>query len=109
MPNQLVTNLMCFVCQSVSRHIDGDEHSQMIRLNDYRLELLKTHPRSTIKFKYVGVFQAMYICLAPLKKGFLAGCRQVISVDGCFLKGLYGEQLLTVVGINANNYIYPIA
>lgn len=50
MPTQVI-NLMCLVCQFVSRLIDGDKHSQISRLYDYRLELLRTHPRSTIKFK----------------------------------------------------------
>lgn len=82
----------------------------MESLFDYRLELMRTHPSSTIKFKCTaGVFEAMYVCLAPLREGFLAGCRQAISVDGCFLKGLYGGQLLTAVGIDANDSIYPVA
>ena len=51
----------------------------------------------------------MYVCLAPLREGFLAGCRQILSVDGCFLKGLYGGQLLTAVGIDVNDCIYPVA
>ncbi|KAM0946266.1 putative MULE transposase domain-containing protein [Dioscorea sansibarensis] len=51
----------------------------------------------------------MYVCLAPLKAGFMAGCRPVISVDGCWLKGLFGGHLLSAVGIDANDCIYPIA
>ncbi|XP_050226470.1 uncharacterized protein LOC126676334 [Mercurialis annua] len=90
--------------------INGDETEQMRRLNDYRLELIRTHPTSTIMFKRAeGVFVGMYVCLAPLRDGFLAGCRRVISVDGCWLKGLYGGQLLAAVGIDANDCTYPIA
>lgn len=93
-----------------TRLIDGDDEGQMAGLYNYRLELLRSHPGSTVKFKCdAGVFQAMYVCLAPLKEGFLAGCRNVISVDGCFLKGLYGGQLLTAVGVDANDSMYPIA
>lgn len=36
-------------------------------------------------------------------------CRPFISLDGCFLKGPYGGQLLTAVGLDANNQMYPIA
>lgn len=90
--------------------LDGDEKTQITRLYDYRLELIRTHPGSTVMFKRnEGVFNGMYVCLAPLKAGFLAGCRHIISVDGCFLKGLYGGQLLTAVGIDANDGIYPVA
>ncbi|XP_039145858.1 uncharacterized protein LOC120283285 [Dioscorea cayenensis subsp. rotundata] len=91
------------------RIIDGDEESQMARLHDF--ELLKTHPGSAIivNCNDEGVFEALYVCLAPLREGFLAGCRHLISVDGCFLKGLYGGQLLCAVGIDANDCIYPIS
>lgn len=71
---------------------------------------MKTHPGSTIKFRCdKGIFEAMYVCLAPLRTGFLTGCRRIISVDGCFLKGRYGGQLLSDVGVDANNCSYPIA
>ena len=33
------------------------------------------------------VFQRMYICLDACKKGFMAGCRKVLGLDGCFFKG----------------------
>ncbi|KAL0320242.1 UNVERIFIED_CONTAM: hypothetical protein Sradi_5285700 [Sesamum radiatum] len=42
------------------------------------------------------------------KEGFKA-CRKVIGLDGCFLKGPQGGQLLTAVGIDANNNIFSIA
>ncbi|XP_039135796.1 uncharacterized protein LOC120273231 [Dioscorea cayenensis subsp. rotundata] len=92
------------------RIIDGDEESQMARLYDYRLELVRTHPGSTVIIKYnEEVFESMYVCLALLRAGFLSGCRKLVSLDGCFLKGLYGGQLLSAVGIDANDCIYPIA
>ncbi|KAK8713340.1 hypothetical protein V6N13_148561 [Hibiscus sabdariffa] len=43
------------------------------------------------------------------KDGFKAGCRPIIGLDGCHLKGYHGVHLLTVVGIDANDCIYPIA
>ncbi|XP_050204849.1 uncharacterized protein LOC126654895 [Mercurialis annua] len=90
--------------------INGDETEQFNMLYDYRLELLRTHPTSTVMFKQDNcVFKGMYVCLAPLRDGFKDGCRRVISVDGCWPKGLYGGQLLTAVGIDANDCIYPIA
>ncbi|XP_039116707.1 uncharacterized protein LOC120252589 [Dioscorea cayenensis subsp. rotundata] len=93
-----------------TRLLEGDEEDQMKRLYDYRLELLETHPGSTIMFRcIIGMFQAMYVCLSPLRAGFLAGCRRIISLDGCFLKSFYGRQLLAAVGIDANDCIYPIA
>jgi len=33
------------------------------------------------------MFQTLYMSLAAMKQGFLEGCRPVIRLDGCFLKG----------------------
>ncbi|XP_057744806.1 uncharacterized mitochondrial protein AtMg00810-like [Arachis stenosperma] len=36
------------------------------------------------------------------------GCRPFIGLDGTFLKGFYGGQLLTAIGQDANNQNFPI-
>ena len=75
----------------------------MVRLYVYMLELLRTSPGSTIILKRnEGDFEAMYVCLAPLR----VGCRHLISLDGCYLEGLYEGQLLSTVGIDANDCVY---
>ena len=43
------------------------------------------------------------------ERGFLAGCRLLICLDGCHLKTKYGGIMLTAVGIDSNDCIYPIA
>ncbi|XP_058209544.1 uncharacterized protein LOC131322295 [Rhododendron vialii] len=54
-------------------------------------------------------FERMYICWIALKKGFIEGCRPIIGVDGCHLKGPHCGQLLATVAIYGNNQIYPMA
>ncbi|KAK8681529.1 hypothetical protein V6N13_053931 [Hibiscus sabdariffa] len=49
------------------------------------------------------------ICLQARKDGYKAGCRSVLSIDGCHLKGYYGGTFLAVVAIDANDNIYPLA
>jgi len=49
------------------------------------------------------------VCLNACKKGFLVGCRKVIGLDGCFLKGATTGVLLCAIGRDGNNQIYPIA
>ena len=39
----------------------------------------------------------------------LDGCRKVIRIDGCFLKGICKGELLSAVRRDGNNNIYPIA
>jgi hypothetical protein len=54
-------------------------------------------------------FQRLYVSLAAMKNGFREGCRPVVGVDACFLKGHYKGQLMAAVGRDANNNMYPIA
>ncbi|XP_062152677.1 uncharacterized protein LOC133861000 [Alnus glutinosa] len=54
-------------------------------------------------------FQRMYISLATMKNGFKDGCRPVIGLDTCFLKGVYKGQLMAAIGRDANNNMYPIS
>ncbi|KAL4574492.1 hypothetical protein LXL04_021324 [Taraxacum kok-saghyz] len=55
------------------------------------------------------VFKRIYICLGALKNGFKAGCRDFLRLDGTFMKGPYPGQILTAVGLDSNNGIYPLA
>ena len=90
--------------------VDGDEESHIGKLYGYRLETLRTHAMSIVKFRCnEGVLAAMYICLGPLKDDFLEACRHIISLDGSFFRGLYGGQLLLAVGTDDNDSICPIA
>ncbi|XP_039140504.1 uncharacterized protein LOC120277718 [Dioscorea cayenensis subsp. rotundata] len=89
-----ITRLQAYKAKCIAyRLIDGDEESQMKSLYDYRLELLKTHPGSTVIVSCTdeGVFKSFYVSLAPLKTG------------------VYGGQLLCAVGIDGNDCIDPIA
>ena len=51
----------------------------------------------------------MYISLQPVKEGFMAGCRPILGVDAAHLRGLYPGILLTAVGMDGNNNIFPVA
>jgi hypothetical protein len=55
------------------------------------------------------IYWRMYICFDACKKGFMAGCRKVVGLDGCFFKGATNGELLQAVGRDANNQMYPIA
>ncbi|KAH0635739.1 hypothetical protein KY289_035654 [Solanum tuberosum] len=98
--------------------IDGDIKDQYKMMWDYCIEIDRTNPGSTIHMEFTENeipnkpyrFQRIYIYFAACKLAFKVGCRKIIGVDGCWLKGpMYGTQLLTVVGIDGNNNIFPIA
>lgn len=54
-------------------------------------------------------FQRMFWCLNAMKHGFLAGCRLIVELDGCYLKSPFGGQLLAAIGRDNNDNMFPIA
>ncbi|KAL6128364.1 hypothetical protein ACLB2K_071719 [Fragaria x ananassa] len=96
--------------------IEGNIREQYARLGDYGRELQRVDPATTFDLKCdfnnsekSPVFKRMYICLEALKNGFKAGCRSLIGLDGAHLKTCFGGQLLTAVGIDANNTSWVVA
>ncbi|XP_010445159.1 PREDICTED: uncharacterized protein LOC104727783 [Camelina sativa] len=54
-------------------------------------------------------FDRFYVCFEALRKTWLAYCRPIIGIDGCFLKNGVKGQLLAAVGRDANNQFYLVA
>ncbi|KAG8502025.1 hypothetical protein CXB51_000227 [Gossypium anomalum] len=57
------------------------------------------------KAQYEKIYEYL---LEACKYGYRAGCRRIVGLDKCFLKGYYGGYLLAAVGVDANNGIYPL-
>ncbi|XP_021729747.1 uncharacterized protein LOC110696701 [Chenopodium quinoa] len=96
--------------------IYGSAAEQYAKVWDYGKAIIKYSPGTVCNVVVEGVdqpkppqFLRMFICLAPMARGFLSGCRPLIGVDGCHLKGPYPGQILVAVGKDGNNNIYPIA
>src|ERR1044072_18441 len=94
--------------------INGATMQQFFHLRNYAEELLRSNPGSTVKIKTLlgqhgPVFERIYVCFAVVKTSFAKHCRPLIGLDGCFLKGMYGGQLLIFVGKDGNNQMFPIA
>uniref|UniRef100_A0A2N9HH41 SWIM-type domain-containing protein n=1 Tax=Fagus sylvatica TaxID=28930 RepID=A0A2N9HH41_FAGSY len=96
--------------------VQGTFKEQYAQLGDYCEELMRSNPYSTAILStnrpqphLQPLFERFYVCLDACKRGFLDGCRPFIGVDGCHLKGQYPGQLLTAVGKDGNNGVYPIA
>ncbi|XP_022029519.1 uncharacterized protein LOC110930488 [Helianthus annuus] len=97
--------------------IYGDYQVQYGLLRSYCDELLKANPGSTIKIDVepcgnsaspTRQFRRVYFCFASMMRGFKMIGRPLLGVDGCFIKGPFPGQILSVVGIDANNSIYPV-
>lgn len=55
------------------------------------------------------IFQRLYTCFEGIKQGWKEGCRRVICVDAAFLKTFLGGQILSAVGRDPNEQMYPLA
>ncbi|XP_062014682.1 uncharacterized protein LOC133731289 [Rosa rugosa] len=96
------------------RMAQGTIEEQCNLLESYANELKKRNPGSSVWIQTeldggVTRFKRIYICFAALREGWRAGCRPIIGLDGCHLKGVHKGQLLSAVGIDGNNGMYPIA
>ena len=99
--------------------IRGSKEEQFEMLWDYCAELRRSNPGTTCILKLDENpktmvngrkrFLRLYVCFAACKQGFLAGCRPIIGVDGCHLKGHQkGAQLLTAVGLMETTTCIPL-
>ncbi|KAL4579102.1 hypothetical protein LXL04_015237 [Taraxacum kok-saghyz] len=103
---------------AATKMVVGDYTKQYDILRDYCLELQSTNPDTTVKIEVYSdanpsslsrQFKRIYVCLGPLKKGFKACMRDLLGLDGAFMKGPFPGQILTAVGMDSNNGIYPLA
>ncbi|KAB1219380.1 hypothetical protein CJ030_MR3G001137 [Morella rubra] len=90
--------------------LNGNHAKQYKHASDYAAAVLKWNPGSWVKIgRSEGIFKRMYLRFDVCKRGFLVGCRPVIFVDACFLKGPYGGQLFCAVAKDGNEDMFPIA
>lgn len=100
--------------QKAKKANKGSWVEQYNKLGQYVEVLKETNPSSTVVLKtqmrgHVCKFQRIYICFYACKKGFKEGCKPVIGLDGCFVKGQHPRQILVSDGIDANNRMFPVA
>nr|GEV08016.1 60S ribosomal protein L34 [Tanacetum cinerariifolium] len=94
---------------------EGGLIKQYSRLWDYKKQLLDMNPGLSVHLhvdeKDDGkiYFKRIYIYFMLMIEGWSAGCRKVIGFDGCFLKGTCRGELLTAMGRDGNNQMFPIA
>nr|XP_043612779.1 uncharacterized protein LOC122584785 [Erigeron canadensis] len=96
----------------------GDYPQQYGMLKDYILELKACNPDITVKLNFepnhdlnsdTRQFRRVYVCLGPLKVGFKAGKRDLLGLDGSFMKSPATRILLIAVGVDPNHQTYPLA
>lgn len=111
------TNQMQLYCakQRVHQTTKGVHSLSYDILPPWACVVIETNEGSVVKFALeprVGMdsqFKRTFVCLDAMKKGFVRGCRPWFGIDGCHLKGPLGGTLLSVVVLDRNKGIFPIA
>nr|KAJ0203893.1 hypothetical protein LSAT_V11C500293290 [Lactuca sativa] len=95
--------------QQALKHVQGDYVSQYRLLRDYVLEVQARNPDTTVKIDVESeanptvetrTFRRIYVCIGALKRGFAAGRRDFLGLDGAFVKGPYPGQVLSAVALD---------
>ncbi|CAN0900319.1 hypothetical protein LINGRAHAP2_LOCUS20772 [Linum grandiflorum] len=109
---------VCVNAKNEARNIlDGSLYDTYAKLRTYILQLKNSDPEGTFLVEVDPVagndtyvlFRRMYVGFSCLRKGFFVGCRRMFALDGCFLEGEVKGMLLSAVGKDGNNQMYPIA
>ncbi|KAL4554369.1 hypothetical protein LXL04_039506 [Taraxacum kok-saghyz] len=87
----------------------GDYTKQYEILRDYCLELQATNPGTTIKIDVYSEPNPSNPSRMYSKARLQACGRDILGFDGAFMKEPFPWQVLTAVGLDSNNGIYPVA
>nr|KAJ0208753.1 hypothetical protein LSAT_V11C400198760 [Lactuca sativa] len=99
-----VSNGQCHRAMVRAREmIKGKLEEHYAKVWDYSNEILRSNPRSKCKVGLIvnpdgkSYFQCFYVCFKALKDSWNRGCKIVIKLDGCFLKGQIKGVILTTI------------
>ncbi|XP_038702898.1 uncharacterized protein LOC119999417 [Tripterygium wilfordii] len=83
------------VKKSILADLTGNCVKEYGKLRDYAEELMVSNPETTVSLLIdrqneddPSTFKSFYCCFKSCKESVLNGCRPVLGIDGCFLKGL---------------------
>ncbi|CAN1250807.1 hypothetical protein LINPERPRIM_LOCUS7530 [Linum perenne] len=112
----IINSNKCFRARSKARDmLEGTLEDEYKKLRPYVAELQRADPEGRFCLEVdvhpgdMVTFKRIYVGFSSLFKGFLAGCRPIIGFDGCFLKGELPGMLLSAIGKDGNNQIFPLA
>ncbi|GJZ72047.1 mutator type transposase, partial [Tanacetum coccineum] len=95
-----------------------DQMEQYSLLRESAQDLINQNPCTTVRIdvqqepnpeSMTRSFRRVYVYLGALKQGFKACGKEILGLDGCFMSGPWPGQILTVIVVDANNGIYPVA
>ena len=112
----LSTNQMYRAKRKAREFILGDERLQYGKLRDYAEMIRVTDVRSKVilqtkitESNTQPKFKRMYVRYNAQKVGFLGGCKPLVGLNGCHLKGKFDRHILSAIVRDGNDNIFPIA
>ncbi|KAL5709790.1 hypothetical protein ACHQM5_020435 [Ranunculus cassubicifolius] len=91
--------------------VHGSYEDSYKKIPQLCIHLLEANPGSIIKFsrdhvsrKWTGTCISFKACL----DGFVQGCRPLVGLDGCHLKGKFGGVCLAMTSLDGNNGMFPL-
>ncbi|GKC33386.1 hypothetical protein Tco_1040680 [Tanacetum coccineum] len=69
----------------------------------------KDKQRKQSRYPSASKMELLLVLRNVMLDGWKAGCRKVIALDGCCIKSLNQGKLLSAIGRDGNNHIYPVA
>lgn len=92
--------------------VHGNYNDSYTKVPELCRQILLSNPDSVAKwarYEHFNTFTSVCIAFKSSIDGFITGCRPLIGLDGCFLKGKFGGALLSMVALDGNNGIFPLA
>ncbi|XP_059627095.1 uncharacterized protein LOC132269879 [Cornus florida] len=95
--------------------VEGNHGEQYLNLRKYCQLIQETNPGLVAKISnYLSEieprrFKRLFLSYEAIYRNIREWCRPFIGVNGTFLKEFYGGHLLSAIGIDGNNKMFPLA
>lgn len=99
--------------------VAGDDEKSYAKVPQYIAILKETNEGVVVKLKCIeldllnprcnSIFEIFYIGFEAQGYDFVNGCRRIIVIDACFLKGPFQGQLLIAILLEVNSDIFSLA
>ncbi|CAH9124769.1 unnamed protein product [Cuscuta epithymum] len=91
--------------------LHGNYEKSYTQVPELCRQILASNPDSLVECKYDSENKFQYLCVAfrCSMEGWRTGCRPLVGLDGCFLKGKYRGVCLTAISMDGNNGLFPLA
>jgi hypothetical protein len=94
--------------------LQGVWEDSFVHVFSWKREIEKKCPGSVVELEWDVMnnnrrFSRMFVALKPCIDGFLEGCRPYLGIDSTVLTGRWKGQLAAAVGIDGNNWMFPVS